>query len=509
MGFEFERVTPEAVGIPSAAILETMKALDAAGIELHTMKLLRHGKVCAEACWAPYAEDIPHALFSLTKSFTSTAIGFAVQEGLLSLDEKLVDLFPTLLPENPSENLKKCTVRHLLMMGCGHETEISNLGMGDMSWEETFIKNEFVYEPGTKFMYNTAGTNMLCAILKLKTGLSLTEFLTPRLYEPLEITGEMLMVTLPDGIDGGGFGYKQTIGNLAKFAQFAANKGSWQGKQLLNAEWFEMAFSKQIRNDDSGNPSPDWQQGYGFQFWRCQPEGVVRGDGAFGQYAIIMQKQDAVLVFNSAEIDMQPALSVIWEKLLPAMADAALPENTEDSSHLRHYLENARITTMHSARVPAAETLISSVKLVPDEKYPLLTTIIGGVGRLKPESGELKSLRFDIAPHGEAFLHVEESEGNYKLNLGMESEFVRTDVRGEPFAANARMRAQNKLEFEIRNLRTLSGTRFIVKFGADKAEVSADSSLPLFGGLSEPPKPLMTFGYEGDTDKMKALQNQL
>ncbi len=191
------------------------------------------------------------------------------------------------------------------------------------------------------------------------------------------------------------------------------------------------------------------------------------------------------------------------------MADAALPENTEDSSHLRHYLENARITTMHSARVPAAETLISSVKLVPDEKYPLLTTIIGGVGRLKPESGELKSLRFDIAPHGEAFLHVEESEGNYKLNLGMESEFVRTDVRGEPFAANARMRAQNKLEFEIRNLRTLSGTRFIVKFGADKAEVSADSSLPLFGGLSEPPKPLMTFGYEGDTDKMKALQNQL
>ncbi len=509
MSFEFERVTPESVGIPSASVHKMVKGLESVGIELHKMMLLRHGKVYAEACWKPYEEDIPHILFSLTKSFTSTAIGFAVQENLLSLDEKLVDLFPDLIPESPSENLKKCTVRHLLMMGCGHEVEISSLGMGDKSWEETFLHNEFVYEPGTKFMYNTAGTNMLCAILKLKTGLGLTEFLTPRLYEPLEMTGEMIMTKLPDGVDGGGFGYKQTLENMAKFAQFAANKGKWQGKQLLNSEWFDMAFSKQIRNDDSGNPEPDWQQGYGFQFWRCQPEGVVRGDGAFGQYAIIMQKQDAVIVINSGEIDMQPGLSQIWEHLLPEMHDEPLPENEEAYLRLKNYLESAKLTTMLSARTPKAEAIISSVKLIPTEIYPCLTTIIGGVGRFKPEQGELKALQFDITARGKGILHVEEDNRSYSIDLGMQSEFVRTDIDGEPFAANARMRAQNKIEFEIRNLRTVSGTLFTFEFGEDKVTATAESTLPTIGGLSEPQKPIMIFKYEQMNDGIKALQNAL
>ncbi len=179
-----QHVTPESVGIPSAAVTAMLEELYAQGIEMHSFMLLRHGKVCAEGAWKPYAMDEPHIMFSFSKSLTSTAIGFAVQEGILSLDDRLVELFPDKIPENPSENLQKCCVKHLLMMGCGHETEIAWGPNQENDWIADFLSHPFVYEPGTHFLYNTAGTNMLCAILQKKTGLSLTEFLKPRLFGP-------------------------------------------------------------------------------------------------------------------------------------------------------------------------------------------------------------------------------------------------------------------------------------------------------------------------------------
>ena len=301
----FQRVTPESVGIPSGAILDMLDQLYREGIEMHAFKLLRHGKVCAEGSWAPYAPETQHILFSFSKSFTSTAIGFAVQEGIISLDERLIDIFPEKSPEEPSENLKKCQVRHLLMMGCGHETEIGWADGGDDDWISQFLHHPFVYEPGTHFMYNTAGTNMLCAILKKKTGLDMTEFLKPRLFEPLGM-GEIHCVKMPDGVEMGGAGMSVTIEEMARFVQFIANKGSWEGKQLLNPEWFDMATRKQIDNAGAGwGGDPDWQAGYCFQFWRCAPDGVFRGDGAYGQYGVVMTRQDAVLVIHSASMKLQ------------------------------------------------------------------------------------------------------------------------------------------------------------------------------------------------------------
>ena len=239
----FQRVTPESVGIPSGAILDMLDQLYREGIEMHAFKLLRHGKVCAEGSWAPYTPETQHILFSFSKSFTSTAIGFAVQEGIISLDERLIDIFPEKSPENPSENLKKCQVRHLLMMGCGHETEISWTNGGDGDWVSQFLHHPFVYEPGTHFMYNTAGTNMLCAILKKKTGLDMTEFLKPRLFEPLGM-GEIHCVKMLGDIEMGGAGMSVTIEEMARFVQFVANRGSWEGRQLLNPEWFDMEIGR-------------------------------------------------------------------------------------------------------------------------------------------------------------------------------------------------------------------------------------------------------------------------
>ena len=180
---DFSRVTPESVGISSQAILNTLDAMDALGVEMHGIMLVRHGKVCAEGYWKPYNKKTPHIMFSFTKSLVSTAIGFARQEGLLSLDEKLVDLFPGKLHEHPSENLKKCQIYHLLVMGCGHETEPQIQRNPD--WISAFLAHPFVYEPGTHFLYNSAGTNLLCAILQKKDGANLDRvFKSPPVRAP-------------------------------------------------------------------------------------------------------------------------------------------------------------------------------------------------------------------------------------------------------------------------------------------------------------------------------------
>lgn len=505
MGFEFERVTPESVGVPSRVVEELIEELNKVGMELHSMRLLRHGKLYAEAYWEPYAADVPHIMFSLSKSFTSTAIGFAVQEGLMSLDEKLVDIFPEYVPENPSENLLKAEVRHLLMMGCGHEEEIDNLGRDSGNWISDFMEQPFVFEPGTKFMYNTAGTNMLCAILKKKAGVQLTEFLRPRLFDPLEMKGEIKCDVLPDGTEAGGYGYKHTTENLSRFFQFVANKGSWQGKQLLNKEWFDLALSKQIENKGCGNPAPDWCQGYGFQFWMCQPEGVVRGDGAFGQYGIVMQNQDAVVIFTSSELDMQIMETVIWKKLLPAMQDSPLPENDDDFKRLQYVLGHTKLDTMTSVRGWHLESVLNDLKLETVAEITAFTNIVGGFGIFEQDSGRLKSLGFDISENGKAYLLVEESERSYKLDLGMQSSFERTEIDGMVYAANSRLRAFNKLEFQIRNLRATTGTRFILEFGEDKAVMTAESTLPIVGGLGDPQKPIVEFKYVAGGDKLKEV----
>ena len=184
MGY-FKDVTPESAGISSKGILNFLDRIEENQIELHSFMVIRHGQCAAKGWWKPYDEKFHHPLYSFSKSLTATAIGFAELEGILSLDEKIVDIFPDLLPENPSENLKKITLHHLLIMGCGHETEIMD---NSENWISTFLHHPVLHEPGTFYKYNTAGTNMLAAVLRKKTGQNVTEFLKSRLLEPLGIT---------------------------------------------------------------------------------------------------------------------------------------------------------------------------------------------------------------------------------------------------------------------------------------------------------------------------------
>lgn len=489
---EFQRVTPESVGIRSQAVLDMLGELYRQGIEMHSFMLLRHGKVCAEGAWKPYRPQVQHIMFSFSKSLTSTAVGFAVQEGLLSLDERLIDIFPEESPKDPGENLQKATVRHLLMMGCGHETEIEWGATGDPDWIRAFLHHPFVYEPGSHFMYNTAGTNLLSAILNKKTGLTLTEFLRPRLIEPLGLS-DIRCQPMSDGTEMGGAGYSLTIEDMARFVQFVANRGRWEGRQLLNEAWFDMATKKQIENRGAGwGGDPDWQQGYCFQFWRCEPEGVFRGDGAFGQYGIVMTKQDAVLVIQSASLKLQAVLTAVWEKLLPGMEEAPLPENQKEYHILRHRLENLTLNTMLGVRNPGAEASLNGAVYLPDGPIDACTDLVGGIGKFVPDGGAITSLSFAFSGTDAALLCTQEND-SYEIPLGMEGEFVLTEIGGVPYGVNSRWRAPDTLEAEIRNTRMAGGKRFLFRFTGNKMTLSGVSTMPEGGGLGDPPTPVLTF----------------
>lgn len=330
------RSTPEAQGIASGALLAFVDAADEQVDAMNSMMLVRHGKVVAEGWWAPFTADDPHMLYSLSKSFTSTAVGLAVAEGRLSIDDPVLKFFPEDAPAEPSENLKQMRVRDLLIMSSGHHASViadfRTSAPGSLTRQ--FLALPVDHKPGTHFVYNSPGTFMQSAIVQKVTGQNLLEYLRPRLFEPLGIENPTWELT-PQGIAVGASGLAIRTEDIACFGQMLLQHGMWQGRQLVPAKWIEEATSKQTSN--GSNPSSDWDQGYGYQFWRCRP-GFARADGAFGQFCFVMPQYDAVLAITSGTRDMQGVMNLVWDKILPAMGAAPLPEAPDQNRALTQRL---------------------------------------------------------------------------------------------------------------------------------------------------------------------------
>jgi len=324
------RATPESQGISSDAIRAFVEAADRDVKSMHSFMLVRHGKVVAECWWKPHGADVPHVMHSLSKSFTSTAVGLAIAEGKLSLDDEVLKFFAEDAPAEPSKNLKAMRVRDLLIMSTGHTDELKLRELKE-PWVKAFLAHPVPHKPGTHFMYNTPATYMQSAIVQKVTGQTVLDYLRPRLFEPLGIENPE-WPTSPQGITQGGFGLKVRTEDVAKLGQLYLQKGQWEGKQLVPAEWVAMATAKQTSN--GSNPKSDWDQGYGFQFWRCR-NGAYRGDGANGQYCIVLPEQDVVIAITADTRNMQLPLDLIWDKVLPAFGSEALPENEEAGRKLK------------------------------------------------------------------------------------------------------------------------------------------------------------------------------
>ena len=340
-GGKLPRVRLEAAGIAPAALSTFVDEVNAKVGGLHSLMLLRRGKVAAEAWWQPYAPAYPHMLYSLSKSFTSTAVGLAVSEGHLSVEDKVTSFFPDKLPAQISDNLAAMRVRHLLTMNTGHDKDATGetRAQPDGDWVRGFLALPVEHAPGSKFVYNSAATYMLSAIVQKQTGKTVLEYLTPRLFAPLGIA-HPTWETCPGGINTGGWGLSVKTEDIARFGQLYLQKGEWNGRQIIPASWVHEATSRQVSNGDP-NAASDWSQGYGYQFWRCR-HNAYRGDGAFGQYCVVMPDHDAVLAITSGVGDMQAILNAVWDHLLPAMQPASLPESGEDKD-LAHKLNNLAI----------------------------------------------------------------------------------------------------------------------------------------------------------------------
>src|SRR5262245_31320942 len=317
-GADLPRSSPEAQGVSSSAVLAFVEAADKNIDSLHSFMLVRHGHVVAEGWWSPYTPDARHSLFSLSKSFTSTAVGIAAAEGKLSIDDPVLKFFPDEAPNDASNNIKSMRLSDLLRMSTGHQTEPSR--RPNEPWAKTFLAHTVPFKPGTHFLYNTSATYMLSAAVQKATGETLLDYLKPRLFDPLGIENPTWEAS-PQGVSAGGYGLSVRTEDIAKFGQLYLQKGKWQGKQLVPAAWVEDATSRQTSN--GSNPRSDWDQGYGYQFWRCR-HGAYRGDGAFGQYCIVLPEQDAVIAITAGVRDMQAVLNLVWDKLLPAFKPSPL-----------------------------------------------------------------------------------------------------------------------------------------------------------------------------------------
>lgn len=337
---------PEEEGVDSKGILDFVNATRASKTEFHSFMLLRHGKVVAEAWWNPYGPDLRHSLYSCSKSFTATAVGFAVHEKRLSLNDKIISFFPDKLPASISPNLTELTVKDALMMSDGQEPEPSRVSADD-DWVKGFLATPIVHKPGSVFLYNSIGTYMLSAIIQKVTGQSVLQYLKPRLFEPLGITG-IDWETDMNGVNTGGWGLRVKTEDMAKFAQLFLQKGKWNGKQVLPLGWVEEASTvKIIQHPDMPQEKKDvsdWEQGYCYQMWRCR-HNAYRGDGAFGQYMIVMPDQDAALAVTAETSDMQGELNLVWQYLLPAMHDGKLPPNGAGDEQLQKALKELALPT--------------------------------------------------------------------------------------------------------------------------------------------------------------------
>ncbi len=327
--YQLKRSTPELQGVKSEAILEFLQEVENIrsedmGQDFHSFMLLRHGYVIAEGWWEPYQSDAPHVLFSLSKSFTSTAIGFAVQEGLLSVEDQVVSYFKEEC-QNPNKNLTQMRIKHLLSMNTGHIVDTTEFFFQreDGNWVKAFLEVPVEKEPGTHFLYNTGATYMLSVILQKITGQKLVDYLQSRLFGPLNIEGAA-WESCPMGYNTGGFGLRVKTEDIAKFGQLYLNRGMLEGKKILNEEWIREATNG--ISDNSANGPGDWGQGYGYQFWRCR-HNAYRGDGAFGQYCIILPEKDVVIAITGGMKDLQKPLEIVWDKLLPGFMEDALPES--------------------------------------------------------------------------------------------------------------------------------------------------------------------------------------
>ena len=328
---DLERATPESQGIKSATLVSLFDQLTTLkNVDIHSVMVLRHGKVVGEIYPTPFDAKYKHTMYSCSKTFVSAAIGLAIEENRLRLDDRITPLFATDLPAEISKELASITVRDLLTMQAGIEPDW-NMRNIRRDWVHGYLSKP-VSTPGKAFKYDSLCTYMLSAIVQKVTGKTLLEYLRPRLFEPMNIWDVEWEVS-PEGYNTGGWGLHIQAESLAKFGQLLLNGGEWAGRQVLPKNWVKEMMTRQV---EAGN------EDYGYQIWMCDYPGAWRADGAYGQYVIVVPSKDMVVVVTQCSMmDGMKERQIIWRTLLDKVTDTS----TDDPKSYANLLKKQKSYT--------------------------------------------------------------------------------------------------------------------------------------------------------------------
>lgn len=414
------RRSPSDVGVDAGCIISFLKEIRNRNLELHSLMIVKNGAVITEGWWYPYGPERYHGCYSVTKAFVSTAVGLAEEEGLLSLDDYLADFFPEKLPPAPSQKLLEIRVVDLLRMSCGMPNEVSLVGVKDSV--KAFLAEEVADRPGEKWRYNSICTHMLSQIVEKVSGMSIEEYLTPRLLEPLGISNYRWDRN-PQGEIMGGWGIHITTETLAKMGQLYLQKGKWEDRQLIPESWVERASACQIDNSDPEHPKgiSDFGSGYGYQLWNCLEEGSFRLDGAFGQVSMVFPKDQLVIAITEGVPDAQKTFDVVHNHLIRGMQESS-SGSMESDQELLKLLSDLNLGERRKTPRSPLESKLHDVSyqfgenegsLIPDTQRLMAFVTASGISEIRLSFGDQEGCFF-WTEGGQKFQAAVGLDGDYR-----------------------------------------------------------------------------------------------
>lgn len=472
---------PERVGISSEAFMKMISHMEEKGMRYHSLIVVRHGKVAAQVYREPYSRDIPHIMYSVSKTVTATAVGFAVDEGYLRLDTRFIDIFPEYIPKKRDERLEKLEVRHLLTMTSGKQPSYL-LHKTDKDWMRHLLDAKWISDPGEKFEYVNENIYALCAILQRVTGTTVTDFLFERLFKPLGIE-KPFWETDHGGIESGGWGIFLKTEDLAKIMICYMNKGKWKNRQIIPKSWVTAATLNQaaVRN------GPVREKGYGYCIW-IGNENEYRADGMYCQIGTVLEDKDTVVALTACA----PDGSAFWEALDILKSEGFTEEdpNAEASPEFMEFVNSRPIDKIPiSERRSPLEDFITgrtihfkSDTLLNSIGSPMSVLSIAAVYMTKYKAGNIDNVRFDFSDGELLFSWQERGEVN-TIACGMNGKYILTPIvlAKTPYtAAAAAFWLDNyTLEVLIRPVESLSRRNLRFSFQGEDVVMTPSGDPPI------------------------------
>jgi CubicO group peptidase (beta-lactamase class C family) len=482
--------TPEEVGVSARHILDLLDTFDRNRFEHHGLMILRHGKIVFEQYRKPYAAEIPHSIYSFSKSIAATAAGFAADDGLFSLDDKLGKYFPEYRPAKKAALWDMITLRHVITMTSGLAFDVFHQNSSP-DWIKDYLQSPLRDPPGNIFHYTNECAYLFSVLIRKLTGQTMWEYLTPRLFEPLGIDVPFTE-TDHDGNPGGGWGVIWKLEDSAKFMQCYLDDGRWQGKQIIPAWWAREATRKQSGNAD--NLKADSNKGYGYQFWMCQQQNAFAARGMFCQHGFVMRDYDAVFVYFGADADEQKPFDLIYPHFPVGFFDGDRPSDPQVLAALREREQSLSFPVPPiSPRVPKREAWLNgkTIKL----RKQLLLNVAGYPQGLLPmtvnqmcidRAGNMTDLQFDFSD-GEARFSWREGDWKNTIPLGLDGQYRVGSVALAGFRfdtyAWAQWRDENTLYINIRPIQTCVSNTFLIQFRGKRVKITPRST-PTFESIA-------------------------